>query len=383
MEGLHRLLAEMVAAGASDLHLKVGAPPLVRVDGTVRANDAPPLTEAKVDGWVAGLLTEAEKARLASLRAVDLAYTDPAGERFRLALFRQAGTPAFVFRHVLAQAPSLAELDLPEVVETLCVPRAGLVVITGATGSGKSTTLAAMVDHINRSYPLAISTLEDPVEILHHDDQCHITQREIGLDAVSFATGVVEALRQDPDVILIGELRDRETIATAMLAAETGHLVLTTLHTKEAAETVHRILATFPDDGRDAARVQLAACLRAVMSQRLVPRAGGDGRVPACEVMVVTDHIRDLIRRDRLHEIPDAIAGGRTPYGMQTFDQALAELLAAGTVTFEEALAHATRPADFALRYRGIVAGGAEVETATPAGGKDRWRGGHRNPGRG
>jgi len=362
MEHLHRLLAEMVAAGASDLHLKVGAPPLLRVDGTVRAVDAPPLAEAEVDRWVAGLLTEAETARLDSLRAVDLAYTDPAGERFRLACFRQAGTPAFVFRHVRALAPSLEELDLPEVVEALCVPRAGLVIITGATGSGKSTTLAAMVDHINRAYPLAIATLEDPVEILHRDDKCHITQREIGLDAASFATGVVEALRQDPDVILIGELRDRETITTAMLAAETGHLVLTTLHTKEAAETVHRILATFPDDGRDAARVQLAACLRAVVSQRLVPRAGGDGRVPACEVMVVTDHIRDLIRRDLLHEIPDTIASGRTPYGMQTFDQALADLLAAGAVTFEEALAHATRPADFALRYRGIVAGSEEVK---------------------
>jgi len=374
MEHLHRLLAEMVVAGASDLHLKVGAPPLVRVDGTVHAIDAPPLAEAEVDRWVAGLLTEGSEARLNSLRAVDLAYTDPAGERFRLACFRQAGTPAFVFRHVLAQAPSLAELDLPEVVEALCVPRAGLVVITGATGSGKSTTLAAMVDHINRAYPLAITTLEDPVEILHRDHKCHITQQEIGLDAASFASGVVEALRQDPDVILIGELRDRETIATAMLAAETGHLVLTTLHTKEAAETVHRILATFPDDGRDAARVQLAACLRAVVSQRLVPRADGDGRVPACEVMVVTDRIRDLIRRDLLHEIPDAIASGRTPYGMQTFDQALAELLAAGAVTFEEALAHATRPADFALRYRGIVGGGEEVEPGPR---------GRRPPGRG
>jgi len=383
MEGLHRLLAEMVAAGASDLHLKVGAPPLWRVDGEVRTAGDSLLTEVVVGAWVAGLLTDGEQARLEAGRAVDLAYTDPAGERFRLACFRQAGTPAFVFRHVRAEPPSLGELDLPEVVEALCAPRAGLVVITGATGSGKSTTLAAMVDHINRAFPLTIATLEDPVEILHRDVRCHITQREIGLDAASFATGVVEALRQDPDVILIGELRDRETIATAMLAAETGHLVLTTLHTKEAAETVHRILATFPDDGRDAARVQLAACLRAVVSQRLVPRAEGDGRVVACEVMVVTDRIRDLIRRDRLHEIPDVIATGRTPYQMQTFDQALAELLAAGTITFDEALAHATRPADFALRYRGIVDGGEEVEAATPNGGKDRWRGGHRNPGRG
>ena len=368
MEHLHRLLAEMVAATASDLHLKVGAPPLIRVDGTVRTTGAGPLAEAEVEGWVAGLLTGAQRARLDSLREVDLATTDPAGERFRVVAFRQAGTPAFVFRHVLAQPPSLAELALPAVVESLCVPRAGLVVITGATGSGKSTTLAAMVDHINHNNPLAITTLEDPVEILHHDALGHITQREIGLDATSFATGVVEALRQDPDVILIGELRDRETIATAMLAAETGHLVLTTLHTKEATETVQRILATFPDDGRNGARVQLAACLRAVVSQRLIPRAGGAGRVPACEVMVVTDRIRDLIRRDLLHEIPDAIASGRTPYGMQNFDQALAELLAAGTITFDEALAHATRPADFALRYRGIVSGGEEVERGHHAG---------------
>ncbi len=366
MEGLYRLLAEMVEAGASDLHLKVGAAPLVRVDGAVRPLGESTLTSAELARWVSGLLTDTQEARLDGGRAVDLAYTDAAGERFRLACFRQAGSPAFVFRHVRAQAPSLDELGLPEVVRGLCEPRAGLVLITGATGSGKSTTLAAMVNQINRSHALTITTLEDPVEILHQDEKCHITQREIGLDAVSFATGVVEALRQDPDVILIGELRDRETIATAMLAAETGHLVLSTLHTKEAAETIHRILATFPDDGRDAARVQLAACLRAVVSQRLVPRAAGEGRVPACEVMVATDHVRDLIRRDRLHELPDAIASGRTPYQMQSFDQSLAELLADGTITFDEALAHATRPADFALRYRGVVDGGAEVEPTLP-----------------
>ncbi|RMF82230.1 MAG: PilT/PilU family type 4a pilus ATPase, partial [Nitrospirae bacterium] len=271
MEGLHRLLARMVEVGASDLHLKAGAAPLARVHGALQPLGEEPLAAAELEGWLAGLLSEGQRAAFAARHAVDLAWTDPAGERFRVACFRQAGTPALVLRHVRARIPRLEELGLPEVVADLCLPRPGLVLITGPTGSGKSTTLAAMVGHLNRTAALTITTLEDPVEFLHRDERCHITQREIGLDAASFAAGMVEALRQDPDVILVGELRDRDTIATALLAAETGHLVLSTLHTRSAAETVQRLLAAFPADGREAVRVQLAACLTAVVGQRLIP----------------------------------------------------------------------------------------------------------------
>ena len=362
------LLAFSVKNKASDLHLSSGLPPMIRVHGDIRRINVPVLSHTEVHGMVYDIMNDGQRKTYEENLEVDFSFEIPNLARFRVNAYVQNRGAAAVFRTIPSKVLSLEELKCPEIFKEISDQPRGIVLVTGPTGSGKSTTLAAMVDHINHNNPLAITTLEDPVEILHHDALGHITQREIGLDATSFATGVVEALRQDPDVILIGELRDRETIATAMLAAETGHLVLTTLHTKEATETVQRILATFPDDGRNGARVQLAACLRAVVSQRLIPRAGGAGRVPACEVMVVTDRIRDLIRRDLLHEIPDAIASGRTPYGMQNFDQALAELLAAGTITFDEALAHATRPADFALRYRGIVSGGEEVERGHHAG---------------
>lgn len=365
MEELIRLLEEAARCGASDVHLKLGACPMLRLEGRLERLPEPLVSAALTDAWLDGLLSEAQRRNFEQGVAVDTAYQLANGERFRLAAFRQSGTPALVFRHIRQVVPPLDTLGLPEVVADLCKERTGLILITGATGSGKSTTVAAMVDEINRHQARTIATIEDPVEFLHHDVECHITQREIGLDAVDYSRALVEALRQDPDVLVIGEMRDQATINTALVAAETGHLVLSTLHTTDAVETVHRILMTYPEERQNAVRVQLAAALRAVVSQRLLARDGGKGRVPAVEVMVTTDRIRELITApDGLPEIREAIAQGRTPYRMQTFDQSLAELVAARKVTYDEALSHATRPADFALRHSGVLDGGAEVKAS-------------------
>jgi twitching motility protein PilT len=365
MKTLSDLLQGAAQRGASDLHVKVGSAPALRLDGRMERLPGPQVSEELARTWLAGLLSPGQRDTFEQGLAVDLAYQLPDGERFRVVAFRQAGTPAFVFRHIRQVVPPLATLGLPPVVADLCRERAGLLLITGATGSGKSTTVAAMVDEINRHQVRTIATIEDPVEFLHRDVQCHITQREIGIDAVDYGRALVEALRQDPNVVVIGEIRDQQTINTALIAAETGHLVLSTLHTKDAVETVHRVIMTYPQERQNAARVQLAAALRAVISQRLVARADGTGRVPAVEVLMATDRIRELITApDRLLEIREAIAHGQTPYRMQTFDQSLAALFEGGKVTFEEALSHATQPADFALRHRGVVTGKEEVSSS-------------------
>jgi twitching motility protein PilT len=365
MEELVSLLETAARRGASDVHLKVGACPMLRLDGRLERLPEPLVSAALAHAWIDGLLSETQRHALEQGAAVDTAYQLANGERFRVAAFRQGGSPAFVFRHIRQVVPSLDTLGLPEVVADLCKERTGLILITGTTGSGKSTTVAAMVDEINRHQARTIATIEDPVEFLHRDVECHITQREIALDAVDFNRALVEALRQDPDVLVIGEMRDQQTINTALVAAETGHLVLSTLHTTDAVETVHRILMTYPEEHQNAVRVQLAAALRAVVSQRLLARDGGKGRVPAVEVMLATDRIRELITApNRLPEIREAISQGRTPYRMQTFDQSLADLLAAGKVAYDEALKHATRPADFALRHKGVVDGAAEVKAS-------------------
>jgi twitching motility protein PilT len=365
MQTLIDLLAGAARRGASDLHVKVGSPPIVRRDGRLERLAGPLVNEELARTWLVGLLSPVQRDAFDQGAAVDLAYQIPDGERFRVAAFRQAGTPAFVFRHIRQVIPSLATLGLPPVVTDLCRERNGLILITGATGSGKSTTVAAMVDEINRNQARTIATIEDPVEFLHRDVQCHVTQREIGLDAVDYGRALVEALRQDPDVVVIGEVRDQQTINTALIAAETGHLVLSTLHTTDAVETVQRVIMTYPQERQSAARVQFAAALRAVISQRLVARADGAGRVPAVEVLIATDRVRELITApDGLLAIRDAIAQGQTPYRMQTFDQSLAALFEGGTVTFEEAVSHATRPADFSLRHRGVVTGKDEVRSS-------------------
>src|SRR5262245_58451800 len=301
------------------------------------------------------LLKKAQADRLRDTLQVDVGYGHPELGRFRVNVFYQRGDLQAALRLIPPRVRQIRELNLPPIIERIAAERRGLVLVTGTTGSGKSTTLAAIIDHVNRSVDRHIITVEDPVEYLHTDDKSVITQREIGIDCVSFAAGLKGALRQDPDVILVGEMRDLETIETAILAAETGHLVMSTLHTLDARETITRVISAFPDHQRGQARLILASILKGVISQRLVPRADGAGMVPAVEVMVSTGLVKECISMpERTSELRDVIARGYTTYGMQTFDQSLMALWREGLITFEEALAQSTNPDDFALKARGI-----------------------------
>ena len=287
---------------------------------------------------------------------MDLAHGIPGLGRFRVNVFQQRGTIGIVFRVIPFGVKTIEQLHLPKVVETIAEEHRGLILVTGTTGSGKSTTLAAMLEYINSQRTAHIMTVEDPIEFLIRDRRSIVNQREIGVDTHTFANALRAALRQDPDVILVGEMRDFETIETALTAAETGHLVLSTLHTLDATETINRIVSAFPPYQHKQVRLQLASVLRAVISQRLVPRSDGKGRVPALEVMRVNARIRECIGdKDRTKEIPEAIAKGFTNYGMQTFDQSLMSHVKSGLITYEEALKHVSNPDDFALRFRGIA----------------------------
>jgi twitching motility protein PilT len=345
---LDSLLAEAVRLGASDVHLKLGRPPLVRFDGTIAPlAGAAELTEADLDACLRALTAEApgRYERFQESGDLDIAYTPAGLPRFRVNAFRQRGAVSFAFRVIPREVPRFAELGLPPAVEQLAEEHRGLVLVTGATGSGKTTTLAAMLDHINRTRASHIVTIEDPIEVLHADHQSIVNQREVGLDTESFGQALRRALRQDPDTIMIGELRDAETAQTALHAAESGHLVFSTLHTIDAAETVGRLIEFFPEGKQQQIRSILAGVLRGVISQRLLPRAGG-GRAAAVEVMVVNARIADLIRDGRPDEIPGAIAEGEF-FGMQTFEQALIERVAAGDVDQEVAAATASNRHDF------------------------------------
>ena len=350
------ILREGVTRQASDIHLKFGSPPIFRVHGTLLPWDEGPRLDH--DGLVSlarQLMSEAQYAVLQSGRQVDVGYGHPELGRFRVNVFFQRGELQAALRLIPPRVLQIRDLNLPPVVERIAAERRGLVLVTGTTGSGKSTTLAAMIDHINRTANRHIITVEDPIEYLHRDENSIITQREIGADCVTFAAGLKGALRQDPDVILVGEMRDLETIETAILAAETGHLVLSTLHTLDAAETITRVISAFPEHARTQARLILASILKGVVSQRLVPRGDGLGMVPAVEAMVSTGLVRECIMiPERTREIRDAIARGFTTYGMQTFDQSLMGLWRQDLITFEEALAQSTNPDDFALKARGI-----------------------------
>jgi twitching motility protein PilT len=287
---------------------------------------------------------------------VDLAYGIAGLGRFRVNCFQQRGTVGIVFRVIPFGVKSIEQLVLPKVIESIAMEQRGLVLVTGTTGSGKSTTLAAMIDYINSNRTCHIMTIEDPIEFLIRDRRSIVNQREIGVDTMTFSSALRAALRQDPDVILVGEMRDFETIETAITAAETGHLVMSTLHTLDATETINRIISVFPPYQQKQVRIQLASILKAVISQRLVPRADSKGRVPALEVLVTTARVRECIGdKDRTKEIHDAIAKGYTTYGMQTFDQSLMQHVKSGLVTYEEALKHVSNPDDFALRFRGIA----------------------------
>src|SRR5881409_854597 len=355
-----RLLVTGVERGASDFHLKAGAPPILRIHGRlIPQGDFGVITADDMDGLARRMLAERWYNQLRDGKEIDSAYSIPNFGRFRVNMFLALGTVRAVLRAVPANKPRFDELGLPPVLEQLAMERRGLVLCTGITGSGKSTTLAAMIDFINRSRNDHIITIEDPIEFSHEDINCVVSQREIGHDSSNFASALRAALREDPDVILVGEMRDPETMAVALHAAETGHLVFSTLHTLNAAETVNRILGTFPPHQEQQIRDQLAAVIQGVISQRLVPKLAGEGRVPAVEIMIGTALIRDCIREaKRTPEIPAIITQGTTQYGMQTFDQCLLKLYRDSVVSYETAREAATNPDDFDLKVRGIFSTG-------------------------
>jgi len=353
---VNELLKIAVDSGASDLHLKVGTVPMMRVRGSL----VPALEDRRIEhedmvAMAANVLPIGYRDKFKEHHEVDLAYSVAGLGRFRCNAFQQRGTIGMIFRVIPRTVSTIDDLSLPPVLKKIAREERGLVLVTGATGSGKTTTLAAMIDEINSTRTVHIMTIEDPIEYLHRDKRSVINQREIGVDTNSFSYALRSALRQDPDVILVGEMRDFETIQTALIAAETGHLVFSTLHTLDATETINRIIAVFPPHQQKQIRLQLASVLRAIVSQRLMPRPSGDGRVPAVEVLTTTAYIRDCISdREKTNLIHGAIAQGTSQYGMQTFDQSIFGLYEQGSVTLEEALRWATNVDDFKLRVQGI-----------------------------
>ncbi len=350
------LLRRAVEQKASDLHLKVGNHPYLRVDGVLHPQaDVPRVTPEEMLSMAFSMMTNRQKQKFKESAELDLAYGVAGLGRFRVNVFQQRGNVGMVLRVIPTKIRTVEELDLPRVIEKICEEQRGLALITGTTGSGKSTTLTAMIDRINSTRADHVITIEDPIEFLHRDKRSFINQREVEVDTANFSSALWAALRQDPDVILVGEMRDLEIIATALLAAETGHLVLSTLHTLDATETIQRIIAVFPPPEQKQIRLQLAATLKAVVSQRLVRRADDQGRVPAVEVMIATAYIRDcVINPEKTRLIHDALAAGTSQYGMQTFDQSIYDLYSRGLVTYEEALVRASNPDDFKLRVQGI-----------------------------
>jgi twitching motility protein PilT len=355
---LNEILKVAVKGGASDIHVKAGLPPMFRIDGSlVPFKKAPRLMPEDINRMASSIMNSYQRSRFEETNEVDLAYGVPGLGRFRVNVFQQRGTIGIVFRVIPFGIQTIEQLNLPKIVERIAMENRGLILVTGTTGSGKSTTLAAMIDHINTHRTAHIITIEDPIEFLIRDKKSIVNQREIGVDTRSFAGALRSALRQDPDVILVGEMRDMETIETALTAAETGHLVMSTLHTIDATETITRIVSVFPPYQQKQVRLQLASIIKGILSQRLVPRADGRGRVPALEALVSTARIREcVIDKDRTKEIPDAISKGYTTYGMQTFDQSLMHLVKNSLVSYDEALRYVSNPDDFALRFRGISA---------------------------
>jgi len=349
-------LEEMVRRRASDLHLKVGRPPVLRINGELHDAALPPLRPEDLKRTAEQIMNPQQREHFAEQREMDFAIGVQGLGRFRVNLFQQRGTYGFSLRAVPFEIPRLDELSLPSVVETISMYPRGLVLVTGVTGSGKSTTLASMLRHLNERRAVNIVTVEDPIEFLHRDAKAIISQREVGPDTRSFNDALRHVLRQDPDVIMLGEIRDRESMETVLKAADTGHTVMSTLHTTDAPQTIGRIVSFFEPHQQAEVRALLASVLRAIISLRLIPRADGSGRVPAAEILVNTAAIADKIRAGEVHTIPDLITEGRTQYGMQTFDQSLMELLQKELITYESGLHYATNPAEFALRVSGVEA---------------------------
>jgi len=351
------LLVTATAHFASDLHLKVGSFPVMRIGGELHpVADAPRLSPEDTLDMAFSMMTNRQKQKLKEVSEVDIAYSVKGLGRFRANIFQQRGSVSIVLRVIPDQSKNTAALGLPSVIDHIAEERRGLILVTGATGSGKSTTLAAMIDRINSTRSGHIVTIEDPIEFLHRDKKAFVTQREVDVDTRSFAEALRGALRQDPDVILVGEMRDLETIETALTAAETGHLVLSTLHTLDATETITRIVSSFPSHQQKSVRIQLAGIMKAVISMRLVRAAKGAGRVPAVEIIVSTGLIRDyIINEEKTYMIREAIANGASQYGMQTFDQSLFRLLQSRLITLEEAVHNATNSDEFKMRVAGIL----------------------------
>jgi twitching motility protein PilT len=350
------VLQQLVQRNASDLHLKVGRPPTLRLHGELVPLDQPALRPEDLKSLAEQLMTPRQVKEFTDNKECDFAIGVPGIGRFRCNVYQQRGSLCYAMRAIPYQARTLAELNLPSVLEEIAMKPRGLVLVTGITGSGKSTALAAMIHHLNENRHANVITIEDPIEFLHRDINCNINQREVGTDTATFAQALRRVLRQDPDVILIGEIRDLETLDTALKAADTGHLVFSTLHTTDATQTINRVLSFYPPHQQGEVRFSLASALQAVVSLRLVPRADKPGRVPACEVLINTPTVRDQIRdMDKTLNIPDLIKEGTVQYGMQSFDQALMAYYSQGIISYESAVFYATSPSEFALRVQGVA----------------------------
>jgi twitching motility protein PilT len=353
---INELLKKTVELNASDLHIKAGSQPIIRVDGGLREmQDEQRLSPDDTRNIAEFVLTETRWKEFQTTRDIDIAYSVPGFNRFRCNCYMQRGSVGIVFRVIPLDILEIEQLHLPEVLRKIAMEPRGLILVTGTTGSGKSTTLASMIDYMNANRTDNIITVEDPIEYLHRDKKSIVSQREVGSDTDTFAKALRAALRQDPDVILVGEMRDFETIQTALTAADTGHLVLSTLHTADAVETINRIIAVFPPYQHKQVRMQLASILRAIISMRLIPKADGTGRVPAVEILIATEMVKGCIEdQDKTKLISDVIAEGTSQYGMQTFDQSLLYLFKKELITYEDALSRATKPNDFALMVKGV-----------------------------
>jgi len=355
---LEDLLRMAIQKGASDLHLKAGIIPVIRRHGQLRplAANFPPMTGVEIENMAFGLMDDSHRETFLKYKEVDVSYGITGLGRFRVNIFYQRGTMRMVIRNIPHNVPSFESLNLPPAIAKMVEYERGLILVTGATGSGKSSTLAAIIDEINRTKNDHILTIEDPIEFLIRDRKSIITQREIGTDSTTYSRALRAALRQDPDVILIGEMRDRETIETALTAAETGHLVLSTLHTLDAVETLNRIISVFDAHHQDQVRMQLAATLKAVISQRLARRKDGNGFAPAVEILINNTRVREIIEKKESPElIRQAIEDSQVTWGMQSFDQSLMDLVMRGIISFDEALAQSTSPENFRIRYSGVT----------------------------
>ena len=366
------VLQQLVQRGASDLHLKVGRPPTLRLHGELTPLDMPALRPEDLKLLAEQLMTPRQVKEFTDNKECDFAIGVPGIGRFRCNVYQQRGSLCYAMRAIPYQARTLEELNLPKVLGDIALRPRGLVLVTGITGSGKSTALAAMIQHLNEQRHANVITIEDPIEFLHRDINCHINQREVGTDTATFAQALRRVLRQDPDVILIGEIRDLETLDVALQAADTGHLVFSTLHTTDATQTINRVLSFFPPHQQAEVRFSLASALQAVISMRLVPRSDKPGRIPACEVLINTQTVRDQIRdMDKTLNIPDLIREGTVQYGMQSFDQSIMAWYTQGIISYESAVFFATSPSEFALRVQGVAGtsdnswSGFESPTAT------------------